>query len=217
MHRKINEMPREWPFPRKGKKYIAFASHNSKKSLPLLYVLRDLLKFARTMKEVKKICLQGDIKINQVKRIDPLFPVQTRDIVSIEKIKKNYILLIKEGKFFLEEIDSKNSSNKIIKIKNKKILSKDKIQVNLEDGTNILYSEKCYCGDSAVLDLKNRKIEKILPLKEKAIVEVIKGKHLSKQGKIVSIQQRNEKKFYEIKLEEGKNVFLPENTLLVIG
>ena len=177
MHRKINEMPREWPFPRKGKKFITFASHNSENSLPLLYVLRDLLKFAKTRREVRKICLKKYIKINGVERIDPLFPVQNRDIITIEKIKKNYILVLKKGKFSLEEVDSKDAKTNVVKIKGKKKLAKGKVQINLENGTNVLFSEACSCGDSVVFNFEKKKIEKILPLKKQANVEIIKGKH----------------------------------------
>ena len=54
MHIKKNEMPTTWPLPRKGrgKRFIAVPSHATGKGISVLFILRDVLKIARSRKEV---------------------------------------------------------------------------------------------------------------------------------------------------------------------
>ena len=52
MHNKRLAAPKTWPVQRKSTKYI-LVSRNSDNSIPLLIVLRDLLKVVRKRKEAK--------------------------------------------------------------------------------------------------------------------------------------------------------------------
>ncbi len=51
-------------------------------------------------------------------------------------------------------------------------------------------NEKFKINDSVVIDLKNRKIEKVLPLKEGTKIKVYSGKHIGKTGKIISLDEK---------------------------
>jgi len=102
---------------------------------------------------------------------------------------------------------------KISKIINKKILKGKKIQLNLGDGRNFLSDIKCSVNDSVLIDLKKRKIEKCLPLKEKAEILVFAGKHSGKKGKINKMDLK--KKTAELLFKDGKiNVLIKQ--LIVI-
>lgn len=215
MHQKRNKMPRTWPLPRKGRKYIAIASHDKKDGLPLLFILRDILKIAKTRKEVRYMTLNGDVKVNNRVRKDETFPLKVFDVLMLEKAKKNYRLEIVNKKFTLKEISAKEADKKIVKIIGKKIVKKKLIQMNLEDGQNLITKEKFSLGDSAVLDTKNNKILSILPLKEGANVEIIGGKHAGEKGKLKGFEELVRGKNYIIKLED-REVSLPLKTLLVI-
>jgi len=214
-HLKRQEIPKTWPVPRKGTKFIAVASHAKRKSIPLLFILRDILGIAKTRKEAKRIVFQGDVKINNKLRKDEVFPVQVFDVISLEKTKKNYRLEIVNKKFQLKEISDKEAGKKIVKISGKKILGKGKVQINLEDGGNFLIKEEFSVGGSAVLNTNENKIEKILELKEGANIEVISGKHAGEKGKVKAIEQLEKTRRYLIKLKD-KEVELPLKTLLVI-
>ncbi len=216
MHNKISKMPKEWPLARKGKKYIVVSSHESSRSIPIVFAVRDMLKIAKTRREVKNICLEKQVKINGKIRTDEAFPLQPRDILTLEKIGKNYVLLQKGKKFIIEEVTGSASKTKIVKILNRKILAKDKIQANLQGGENIILKDSFSCGDSLVMDLDKNKVLKIIPLKKDTRVEVIRGKHISSLGKIVGIKEEGKKHSYEIKLEDGRNVFLDRKTILAI-
>ncbi len=216
MHLKRNKVPKAWPIPRKGSTFIAIASHEKAKSIPLLVVLRDILKIAKTRKEIKHFVFNGDVKINNKVRRSELFPVQVFDIVNLEKTSKNYRMEIVNKKFALKEISGKEKDEKIVKIIGKRTLGKDRVQMNLQDGQNFLTKEKFKLGDSAIINTKENKIVKILEIKSGAKVEIISGKHAGEMGVVKEIIQLKRKKSYKIKLE-GKEVEVPFKTLLVVG
>ena len=215
-HIKRTKMAKTWPVPRKGKlRFIAKPSHAGNKGISLLFILRDILKIAQTRKEAKYMILNGDIRVNNKIRYDENFPVQVFDTINLEKAKKNYRLEIVNRKFSLSEISDKEAETKVVKIKGKKILGKNKIQMNLDDGHNYIVKDKFSVGDSVILNTKENKVIKILPLKEGAKIEVISGKHAGEKGKIVGFEELIRGRDYIIKLESGE-VHLPFKTILVI-
>lgn len=159
--------------------------------------------------------LNGQVKVNGRERKDEDFPVQVLDVVNLEKAKLNYRLEIVNKKFSLKEISAKDAEKKIVKISGKKILAKNVIQMNLDDGQNFVSKDKFSVGDSALLNTKTNKIEKILPLKEGANVEIVMGKHAGEKGKLVAFEELIRGRNYKIKLEK-REVSLPFKTILVI-
>ncbi len=216
MHKKISEMPREWPLARKGKTYLAVASHDGDKGMPIVFAIRDMLKIADTRREVRKICLEGSVKINGKVRKDPAFPIQPRDILQLEKLGKNYKLILVNKKFKLEEVSPKETKSKTVKIVGKKIIGKNIVQANLEDGKNFITKDKFSCGDSAIVDFEKNQIVKIISLSKGNTVEVVKGKHIGSKGKIVGDKQKGEEIILEIKMGDGSLVCLDKNILLAI-
>lgn len=214
MHQTRSKMPKEWPIVRKGTKYIAIANHSQKKSIPILFVLRDMLNLAKTRKEVQYILRNGDVKIDNSPVKEEKYPVQVFGTVNLEKVKKNYRLVIENGKFQLKEISAKDAEVKIVKVIGKRMKGKD-VQINLEDGQNFLVKDKFSLGDSAVINTKERKLEKILQLKEGAKVEIVSGRYAGETGKIKSIEQVGREKVYHVKLND-KEVSIPLKTFFVI-
>jgi small subunit ribosomal protein S4e len=217
-HIKKTKMEKTWPVPRKGKgkRFVAIPSHAGSKGISILFLLRDVLKVADTRKEVRYMTLNGMVKVNNSMRKDENFPVQVFDTLNLEKAKLNYRLEIINKKFNLVEISAKNAETKIVKIHGKKVLGATKIQMNLDDGQNILTTEKFSVGDSVLLNTKNKKIVKILPLKKGAKVEVIIGKHAGEKGELVGFEELIRGRDYQIKLKD-KTVSLPYKTILVIA
>jgi len=217
MHIKKSKMPKSWPVPRKGrgKRFIAKPSHATKKSISLLFLLRDILGIAKTKKEAKFMTLNSLVKVNNKIRKDENFPVQVFDTVNLEKSKLNYRLEIVNKKFNLKEISESESLEKVVKISGKKTLGKGKIQMNLDDGQNIISKDDFSVGDSVVLNTKNFKVIKILPLKEGANVEIISGKHAGEKGKLAGFKDLVRGRDYLIKLD-NREVILPLKTILVI-
>lgn len=220
-HIKKTEMPTSWPVPRKGKKkrFVAVPSHSGTKGISVLFLLRDVLKVVKTRKEARYMTLSKMIKVNNKIRTDENFPVQVLDTISLsskEGSPVNYRLGIVNRKFSLIEVSAKETETKVIKIRGKKVMGNDKIQMNLDDGQNILTKEKFSVGDSIVLNTKENKIVKVLPLKEGAKVEIVLGKHAGEKGEIVGFEDLVRGRSYKIKLKD-KTVSLPYKTILVIG
>ena len=188
MHQTREIMPKEWPLTRKGKKYVVVPRQRN--GIPLLIVLRDMLKLGRTRKEIKKILNEGNVAVNGKMRKDEKFSLLVFDTLAIKKINKNYRIILSRRKFHAEEIKEKDASKRICRINGKKIIGKNKIQLNLDNGENILYNEKTRVGDSVVVDLNEKKIIKILPVQKNAKVFISVGKHKGEEGIIREIKER---------------------------
>lgn len=219
MHVKRTKMPKTWPIARKGKRkrFIAKPEHAAGKSITVLAILRDLLKIVNTRKEAKFIVNNGNVLINNKIRKNEKFPVFAFDTINLTKLNKYYRLEIVNKKYVLTEIDSKKAELKITKIIGKKVLSKEKIQLNLEDGTNLIYNKEFKVGDSVLYNTKQDKVEKVLPLKLKSKIEIISGKHAGEKGEILSIEKLRRGFTYKIKLNEGNEVLLPLQTFIVVN
>ena len=201
MHLKRQKIPNSWPIERKGTKYVVRPSNDLEKSIPILVLLRDVLKIATTRKEVKislnlkKVMVNGKLVRDEKKSLT-LF-----DTLSLIPMKKHYRLDLSEnGKFNLQEISDKEASKKISKVLNRRILKGKKVQLNLSDGRNFLSEMKCNVNDSVLIDLVSKKIYACIPLNEKSNVFVFAGKHAGKRGKVAKIKQ--EGKMAEISVDK---------------
>lgn len=214
MHLKRQKAPKKWPVPRKGRVFIAKPVFNLKNGVPLLIVLRDMLKVAQNRKEVKMAIHNGDILFNGKKIKEERQGVLLFDVITLVPLKKNYILGIGlNGKFALEEISDKESNLKIAKVIGKKILKGKKVQINLSDGRNFISDMECKVNDSVVVNLKNNKIDKCLPLKEKSQMIVFEGKHAGERGVIEKVNE--ETKMVETNVNKKKvNVLIKQIMVL---
>ena len=204
---KRQSVPKNWPVPRKG---TAFVARPISGEIPILVVLRDMIKIANNRKEVKKALHMNNILINGKSVKEDKIGVSLFDIVTIVPSKKNYIIDLKQnGKFTIEEIDEKNVGHKVAKVIDKKVLKGKKTQLNLSDGNNFLSDLKCKTNDSVVIDFKTKKPIKCLDLKEKANVIIFAGKHAGKKGVIEKLIP--ERKMAKLKIGENSiNVLIKQ-------
>jgi len=210
-HLKRISIERSWPLPRKGTKYLLKA-HPGKKaeiSMPLGIMIRDVLKLAGTRKEVKSMLHSREISIDGKIITEEKFPVGIFDIMSIKKLGKNFIVTLNEsGKISLDEISE--THQKICKVIGKKVLKKGISQINCIDGRNFISKEKLGINDSVIIDLKESRISKVLPLKAGAETLITGGEHIGEKGKII---EKNEKIKVQIK---GKNFEIHAKNIYVI-
>jgi small subunit ribosomal protein S4e len=197
MHQTRKSSTTRLPIERKGTKYIARASSHLDNSVPILIAIRDMLKLAKTAKEVKQILKDKEIKINGRKINDYH---QSIKLFNILEVGKTYQLsLLPTKKFILEEV--KGSDSRLCKVVGKKLLKGGKVQLNLHDGSNILTKEKIAINDSVYLDFSG-KIKKHIPLEKDKKVLVISGKHEGQKGQIISVAQKKA----NIQFKEGSAV-----------
>jgi small subunit ribosomal protein S4e len=216
MHIKRNNIPKFWPIPKKGNKYVAVPDHNQNESIPLSIVMRDIFKLVRNKKELIKTLNEKQIKINNKIINETNYPISLFDVIKIESAKKSYRASLSEHKkIIFEEINDKDSKSKVYKVLNKKILGTDKTQLNLMFGKNILTKEKVNVGDSVLISIENNKIEKVIPLEKGRDAFVIEGRHAGKQGKIEDIIVRGDKRLAKIIQKDGKiNVWI-KNLIII--
>lgn len=210
MHLKRQKTPNRWPINRKGTSLVVRPASNFRKGIPILIVLRDILKTAKNKKEVKRALHLGDILINQRKVNDVKESVVLFDKITIVPFNHNYrVSLSQKGKFTLEDIKDSESGFKISKVVDKKVLKGKKIQLNLDDGMNFISDIKCNTNDSVKIDLKTRKVIECIPLKEKEKVIVFAGKHAGKKGIVTKLDKEN--KMVELNVENEKvNVLIKQ-------
>jgi len=199
-----------WAIPRKGTKYLAVATHNQKESVPLVIVMRDILKLVRNKKELQRLLNEKQILINHKEIREPNFPITLFDKISFPNIKKNYVAKLSlNKKMIFKEIPAKDSETKTYKVLSKKILGSKKIQLNLSGGKNILSDEKVETGDSILLNLKDNKIIKTISMEKGKNAFVLKGKHAGIEGEIVEIVNRGGKEIAKISFDKEKiNVWI---------
>lgn len=209
MHLKIQSAPKNWPISRKENAYVV---RPSLKGIPVLVLIRDMLKIADNRLEVRKAILAKKILHNTKPIRNEKESFQLFDTLNIVPEKKVYRLTLSEkGKFSLEEIKTEEDK-KIAKIINKKTLKGKKVQINLSDGRNFLFEGKCNVNDSALVSFKDKKIEKCFSFKEKAKVLIFSGKHAGTKGIVEKID--NVKKTIEVETKKGKITALIKQTII---
>ncbi len=211
MHLKRQEVPKSWPVYRKGTKYVVRPDSNLKTGIPLLVILRDMLKIVQNRKEARRAIFLKHILVNNKVPRDEKKSVLLFDTISLIPAQKNYRLdLSGKAKFELKEINGSEANKKPAKVVNKKMLKGKKIQLNLHDGKNFLSDIKCEIDDSVLINFKEKRIEKCLPLKEDSKAVVFAGKHSGKRGDIKGLDRKRKIAELETDNKEKINVLLKQ-------
>jgi small subunit ribosomal protein S4e len=189
-HQKRITVPRSWPIQRKTNKWVAKANpgpHSSQESLPLLVVIRDLLKLVDNAREAKRILHEGAVLVDGKARRDYKFPVGLFDVVSIPLLGQQYRMLHdRKGRFHLSLLEA-GEARKLARIDNKTVLKGGKIQLNLNDGHNILTEGEFKTGDSLVLKIPEKEIIERIEFKEGNLAMIVGGTHAGQIGRVKEI------------------------------
>ncbi|MFH1257190.1 MAG: 30S ribosomal protein S4e [Candidatus Diapherotrites archaeon] len=208
--------------PRKGKVWAIKGRpgpHSSQASVPLGFVLRDLLGIAKTLKEAKKILLSGAVHVNGVVRTEYRLPVGIFDLIELPGVKKVYRAVIdSKQRIAVRVLDAKAEKARICKVTGKKTAKKGMVQLTFNDGTVLLEKKtKLKCMDSAKLSVPEKKILAELALSEGSLAYLLTGKSAGAVARIKKIFEATMRKPRVVELEQGKNVFQTnaENVLVV--
>jgi small subunit ribosomal protein S4e len=142
-HLKREMSPKFWPISRKKFSWTVKAKpgpHATFQCMPLIIIVREILGLAKTRKEAKSLISQGKFFVDGKVRRDERFPVGLMDIISIPEINKNFRILPSKKGLFLNPINEDETTFKICRIENKKILNKNVFQLNLHDGRNLIFN-----------------------------------------------------------------------------
>jgi len=205
MHRKRQTMEKSWPIPRKGIKYVVVPSHEHKNGIPIMIILRDMMKLAKNRREVEKILTENQIVVNgkRVRKVNfSILPFDTFHIGN-----KRYELAFSEKGSF--EVKEASKEEKILKVMGKKTLKGGKTQLNLLYGKNNITTEKIDVGSSVVI--LDQKIIKVIPIEVGKEAFIFSGKYKGKKGTIKNIKN----KIATLSSREGE-MNMPLKSIMVI-
>ena len=201
-HIKRMAAPSSWAVPRKTSHWVTkprAGPHGVIESMPLLSVVRDMLKLCDNSREARFIIGSRQVKVDGKVVTDYKYPVGLMDVVSIEKTKQSFRMLVDyKAKLKLVQIEDEERDWKLARIDNKTVISKGKVQINLHDGRNVLLPKDHYkTGDVLKIELPSQKIMKAFKLEKGSLVLLIGGSH---PGTVQTIES------YEIKRGSSPNI-----------
>lgn len=190
-HIKRLAAPKTWQVNRKGIKFITKpipGPHSLKNGIALGTLLKEILSFANTTREIKKLLHLNEVKVDGKPIKDFRFPVGLFDTIEFVNTNEYFrIILNKNGKIGLVRISKEEALLKPCKIIGKSLV-KGKLQLNLYDGKNILVDKDGYkVGDTIILSLPGQKISKLLNLDKNSIIFLAGGKHIGEVGNVEDI------------------------------
>ena len=205
-HLKRKPAPKMWPIHRKEAVWTVMPKpgpHSISRSLPLALIVRDMLGFAKTAKEAKKIISQGKITVDGKVRRDERFLVGLMDVISILDAKKAYRVLPSGKGLFLHPIGADEAAFKLCRIENKTVVKGGNMYLDLHDGASSLINvsdsqsleETVYHTlDVLKLSVPDRELLGYTKLIVGAPAIVIGGKNMGKYGKVTTIEKKSDKK-----------------------
>ena len=196
MYLKRNSVTTKIPIPRRGSKYLARTASNINDSVSVVTAVRDILKLAKTAKEVKEMIKSKLLKINGRDVKDYRESIKLFNIFEADKVYSLTILPTK--RFTFEEVKEKNK--RLCKVTGKRLIKKGTQQLSLHDGSNIISKDKIKVNDSIILDFSGKIISHI-PFENAKEAFVFKGKYMGQVGKIKSVKDGK----IELNLPEKEN------------
>ncbi len=194
--------------------------HNRENSVPLSFLLRDVLEATKNLRETKAVLKQGKVKVNGEARKDYRLSVGLFDVVEIDSMKKKYrILFDNKGRIYAKEIEFKGKDFKVSKVTGKRKAKGGKTFITTGDGFTIpIEKEKIGVGDSVKISLPERKIEEVYEMKAGSSVFIVGGIHVGQSAKVHGIVEGNIQRQRLVSLEgEGNNFTTVEDNVFVVG
>ena len=142
-HLKRLAMPRSWPLPRKTTIWVTRptpGAHTLELCMPVTLVIRDVLRLAKTAREVRFILH------NELAKIDGRIVKDTRRGVGLMDVltlgEENYrCVLDHNGRLQYRSISADEASWKVCRIEGKTTIKGGRTQLNLQDGRNIIVDD----------------------------------------------------------------------------
>lgn len=199
-HLKALSAPAFWPILRKEYKWAVKPSpgpHPLDRCIPLLVLVRDVLKYAKTGREARKLISEGHFKVDGKVRKNYKFPVGIMDVVEIPKTGEAYRVVAVPTKVLgLVKIPADEVGVKPCRVENKTTVRGGHIELNLHDGRNVLVRvsdprnpvEDTYeTLGTVLLSLSDNRVLDYIPSKPGVLALVVGGKNVGRVGKIVEI------------------------------
>jgi len=215
-HLKALAAPPFWPILRKEYKWVVKPSpgpHPIDRSIPLLLIVRNILGYAETAREARRLIAEGHFKVDGRVRRNYKYPVGLMDVIEIVDTGEYYRVIPVPTKVLgLIRIDRDEARFKLCRIENKTTVKGGHIQLNLHDGRNILIRvsdpkkpvEDVYKTLGTVqVSIPEQRLLSYIPLREGVIAIISGGRNVGRVGRVISIQ-RGMRRFRSIVTLEDK-------------
>jgi small subunit ribosomal protein S4e len=190
-HLKRIAAPKTWPIARKQNVFVAKSEAGKLQSLsvPLSFLLKEVLTVVSTRREVVVMLSAGRVKVDGVVRKNTRYPVGLFDVVELIDAKKCYRLCLNHrGKLEPVEVPAAEKDAKLLRVVGKTITRGGKMQISFLNGRTALIEDTSYkVGDSVIMNAEG-KISKHLHFKPGMLVQFIGGRHTGSFGTIKSIE-----------------------------
>jgi small subunit ribosomal protein S4e len=174
--------------------------HSKRASVPLMVMLRDVLKLAETAGEIKKMLAQRKISVDGKIVTDDGYPVGFMDTVSFaDKVYR--VQVDSKTRLVPVEIDAGDAKKKLMKVVGKTTVKGGKITLRLHDGRTLPGDNNVLVGDSLIVSVPEFKLEKVLKLAKGAKCLIREGKHAGTVATLQELIMRGEGKDNEAKLK----------------
>lgn len=219
-HQKRISVPNSWQISKKSNKWITTTRpgpHNRLQSLPLAVVLRDMLGVVDNRAEAKRVLSEGNVLVDGIARKDLRFPIGLMDVISIPLNNEEYLVLLDgKGRLVLNKLEDMGA-NKLCRIENKTVIKGGKVQLNLNDGTNLNDSDDYKAKDSIILSLPDKKIVKHIKYEVGNLAMIVGGSHSGEIGTIKEINKVRSSKYNTVTISGETEFETIEKYVFVVG
>ncbi|MBP1357437.1 MAG: 30S ribosomal protein S4e [Sulfolobus sp.] len=187
--------------------------HKLSESIPLALVLKHYIEVVETTREAKRLIFDGKVMVDGRIRRDYKYPVGLMDVVSIPSADL-YFRAIPDNTRYLKliKITKEDAKYKFVRILNKTTNKHGNLQLNLEDGRNILIPKekinemKFTTLSTLKIEVPSQNIATAYEIKDGKYGIIVGGRNVGLHGIIKSIQYATYKKAkYSVVTIEQKN------------
>lgn len=202
--------PRTWTIPRKGTKWVkrpAPGPHAQDQSMPLLLILRDVRKLARSAREARILLRDGKVKVDGKVVKDLSRGLGLMDTISFgAPLNEQFrVLMDKLGRLTLISIPDRESAMKLGRVRFKHAVRGGRVEVTLHDGRNILTAADSpwHVGDSVKIELPTQKVVGHIPLAPGHLAYISAGSHVGEVARVDHVEVRNSSQPNRVHFKEG--------------
>lgn len=200
-HLRRSTAPRYWPITRKGFVWTVKPSpgpHPASLSIPIAVILRDVLGYAYTLREARRILAERKVYVDSRVITDYKYPVGVMDVIYLKGPEEYYRVLPHPTKFYmLHPISEKEAEIKPLRVKRKTTVRGGNTQLTFHDSRTLLLLKDRDADlvkavrtlDTVVFNLKSKSILQHIPLDKGVTACVISGRNVGFIGRVESIQQ----------------------------
>ena len=190
-HLKRLNMPRSWALPRKTSIWVTRptpGAHNLELCMPISLVIRDVLGYARSTREVRHILHNGHALVDGRICKDTRRGVGLMDVLTLGEEHFRCMLDL-NGRLRYAQISAEEAAWKIARIEGKSTIKGGKTQLNLHDGRNIIVDDanQYNTGDSLKIALPEQTIIEHIKFTEGVRCYLVGGTHI---GEVAAMKER---------------------------